>query len=91
MRFTFFLLFGFSTCLLNAQILSERERATLKDEILTGRFDNLLPQLMDSTEIDMWLVISREYNEDPVMRTMLPATWLMQDEEPYLSFTEIKN
>jgi Xaa-Pro aminopeptidase len=24
---------------------------------------------------DMWVVISREYNEDPVIRTLLPATW----------------
>ena len=59
-----------------AQILSERDRATFKDEILADRFDNLLPQLMDRADIDMWLVISREYNEDPVMRTMLPALWL---------------
>ncbi len=32
--------------------------------------------LMDRADMDMWLVISREYNEDPVMRTMLPAKWL---------------
>ncbi|MBL4663316.1 MAG: M24 family metallopeptidase [Flavobacteriaceae bacterium] len=61
---------------LNAQILSERGRATLKDEILEDRFETLLPKLMDDTGIDMWLVIAREYNEDPIMRTMLPATWL---------------
>ena len=61
---------------LNAQILPERDRAILKDEILEDRFEKLLPQLMDNTGIDMWLVIAREYNEDPVMRTMLPATWL---------------
>jgi hypothetical protein len=59
-----------------SQILSERDRATLKDEILEERFNTLLPQLMDKADIDMWLVISREYNEDPVMRTMLPSTWL---------------
>ena len=59
-----------------SQILSERDRATVKDEILEERFNILLPQLMDKAEIDMWLVISREYNEDPVMRTMLPSTWL---------------
>jgi Xaa-Pro aminopeptidase len=59
-----------------SQILSERDRATLKDEILAERFNILLPQLMDRAEIDMWLVISREYNEDPVMKTMLPSTWL---------------
>jgi Xaa-Pro aminopeptidase len=57
-------------------ILDERDRATLKDEILEDRFINLLPQLMDASEIDMWLLISREYNEDPVLKTMLPATWL---------------
>ena len=61
---------------LSAQILPERDRAILKDEILEDRFEKLLPQLMDDAGIDMWLVIAREYNEDPVMRTMLPATWL---------------
>jgi Xaa-Pro aminopeptidase len=48
----------------------------MRDEILADRFNNLLPDLMDDTNIDMWLVIAREYNEDPVMRTMLPAKWL---------------
>lgn len=57
-------------------ILKENERAALKDELLEDRFTNLLPQLMDKSEIDMWLLISREYNEDPVLKTMLPATWL---------------
>ena len=59
-----------------AQILPEKERALLKDEILEDRFKNLLPGLMEDANIDMWLLISREYNEDPVLKTMLPATWL---------------
>jgi len=58
------------------QILPEKERARIVDEILADRFNNLLPNLMDRTEIDMWILISREYNEDPVLKTMLPATWL---------------
>lgn len=58
------------------QILPEIERATVIDEILAERFNELLPKLMDQTNIDMWVVISREYNEDPVLKTMLPATWL---------------
>ncbi len=58
------------------QILPEEERAQVIDEILADRFDNLLPVLMDQSDIDMWIVISREYNEDPVLRTMLPSTWL---------------
>lgn len=57
-------------------ILPEVDRARVVDEILAERFNNLLPQLMDQADIDMWVVISREYNEDPILRTMLPATWL---------------
>lgn len=70
------LLAGFLSLSLQSQILTEFERAQMKDEMLNDRFDNLLPDLMDRADIDMWLVISREYNEDPVMRTMLPSTWL---------------
>ncbi len=57
-------------------ILSEKERAIVEDELLEDRFQNLLPKLMDEAELDMWLLISREYNEDPILKTMLPATWL---------------
>ena len=57
-------------------ILPEKDRALLKDDLLEDRLSNLLPTLMDDTEIDMWLLISREYNEDPVLKTLLPATWL---------------
>lgn len=57
-------------------ILNEKDRAALKDELLEDRFSNLLPELMDKVDLDMWLLISREYNEDPILKTMLPATWL---------------
>ena len=57
-------------------LLDARKRAELVDEILEDRIDNLLPTLMDRAEIDMWILISREYNEDPVMKTMLPSSWL---------------
>ena len=56
--------------------MPEKERARVVDEILETRFNKLLPNLMDKTGIDMWILISREYNEDPVLKTMLPATWL---------------
>jgi Xaa-Pro aminopeptidase len=69
-----FLLIAF--CVHGQQILPERERAQLVDEVLRDRLNNLLPKLMDRTGIDMWILISREYNEDPVLKTMLPATWL---------------
>lgn len=61
---------------LQAQILSERNRADVKDALLENRFQTVLPKLMDDTGLDMWLIIGREYNEDPVLKTMLPAKWL---------------
>ena len=61
---------------INAQILPERDRAQLVDKILAERFDKVLPDLMYRNDIDMWVIIGREYNEDPILRTMLPATWL---------------
>ncbi|WP_299683699.1 M24 family metallopeptidase [uncultured Dokdonia sp.] len=67
------LLFSLSV---TSQVVSERERALIVDEILEDRFNTLLPELMDRAVIDMWVLISREYNEDPVLKTMLPATWL---------------
>ena len=57
-------------------ILPERDRARVVDELLEDRFTNLLPQLMRREGLDMWVIISREYNEDPVLKTMLPSTWL---------------
>lgn len=57
-------------------ILDEQARARVVNEVLEDRFNNLLPQLMRREGIDMWVLISREYNEDPVMKTMLPAEWL---------------
>ncbi len=76
MKYILFVVLLFTFHIASSQILSERERAALKDDLLEDRFQNLLPQLMDDTNIDMWLIISREYNEDPVMKTMLPANWL---------------
>jgi len=57
-------------------VLPAHERARVIDDILEDRLDNLLPTLMRREGIDMWVIISREYNEDPVMKTMLPSTWL---------------
>ncbi len=90
MRKILFFLF-LATLTSTAQILTERERAQLKDKILADRFNILLPELMDRADIDMWLVISREYNEDPVIRTMLPALWLNARRRTILVFYRNKN
>tara|TARA_B100001142_G_scaffold39525_1_gene34979 strand:+ start:423 stop:1757 length:1335 start_codon:yes stop_codon:yes gene_type:complete len=61
---------------LKSRVLSMKERAVLRDQFLDDRFKSVLPKIMERTEIDMWIIIAREYNEDPVLRTMLPANWL---------------
>lgn len=71
-----FLFFISATSVLKGQILSEKERAERYDALLNERIHEVLPGLMDRHDMDMWLLISREYNEDPILRTMLPATWL---------------
>jgi Xaa-Pro aminopeptidase len=57
-------------------ILPMRERAIVEDRILEERIKDVLPVLMRRENIDLWLIIGEEYNEDPVLKTMLPATWL---------------
>ena len=53
-------------------ILPERERAEVMNEILEWRLDNIVPDLMRREGIDMWIIICREYNEDPVYMSMVP-------------------
>ena len=57
-------------------VLPLEERARVIDQILAERMRTVLPALMRRTGVDLWVIISREYNEDPVLKTMLPATWL---------------
>jgi|TARA_B110000495_G_C23032026_1_gene614955 hypothetical protein len=57
-------------------ILSLKDRAEFINELQQDRFNNLLPSLMKKTSIDMWVLITREYNEDPIIKTMLPPKWL---------------
>ena len=76
MRTLFIIACLFCSLNTNSQVLSDREQSRVVDEILTERFNTLLPMLMERTGIDMWVIIAREYNEDPVLKTMLPSTWL---------------
>lgn len=70
----FFLQYGLQAQ--QSAILPMEERAQLIDEVLEERIQKLLPELMERAGIDMWVLISREYNEDPVLKTFLPSTWL---------------
>ncbi|HEX2831948.1 MAG TPA: M24 family metallopeptidase [Thermoanaerobaculia bacterium] len=53
-------------------VLPERQRPAAVNAMLKDRLDNLLPQLMRETGTDLWVVINREYAEDPVYLTLVP-------------------
>src|SRR5215467_9659117 len=57
---------------LRARILPLRARAVVRNDWLRQRLDTLLPALMAREGFDMWIVEAREYNEDPVIMTLLP-------------------
>ena len=66
----------FVTNIYAQDILPLKERAEFINKLQKDRLNKLLPQLMEKTGIDMWVLIAREYNEDPIIKTMLPPTWL---------------
>ena len=55
--------------------LDMQQRAEVVDAWLEERVETVLPEVMRRAGVDMWLVMAREYNEDPVIKTLLPATW----------------
>jgi Xaa-Pro aminopeptidase len=63
-----------------------RAQADVRDRWLTQRLLDVLPGLMDRAGIELWVVVGREYNEDPVLATMLPATWLSARRRTILLF-----
>ena len=57
-------------------ILPLREQAAVIDGWLETRLERVAPMVMRREGVDMWIIAAREYNEDPVIETMLPATWM---------------
>jgi peptidase M24-like protein len=53
-------------------VLTPRDRVAPENRMLQERLDTLLPPLMQEADLDLWLVIAREYAEDPVYFTLVP-------------------
>ena len=53
---------------------SLREQAAVEQDWLRYRLDSVLPRLMRQYHVAMWVVPMREYNEDPVFRSLVSAT-----------------
>ena len=86
-----YLFFFISQTLISQDILPLRDRAHIIDAIQKDRIQNLLPKLMQEQNLDLWVLITREYNEDPVVKTLLPPTWLNARRRTILVFSKTKN
>lgn len=64
-----------------------REQARLQQEWLKARLEKSLPALMRKHGAQMWLVICREYNEDPVFYSLVsPTTFAARRRTIYVFF-----
>ena len=70
------------------KILTHRQQAVLVKGFIEKRFETLLPRLMREAGIDMWVIVSREYNDDPVFRSMAPLTTYSSRRRTILVFVD---
>jgi Xaa-Pro aminopeptidase len=71
-----------------ARPVALRAQAERHDATVRARLDRLVPTLMRREGLDAWVLVAREYAEDPVVRTMLPATWLSARRRTILVFLD---
>ena len=53
-------------------VVAFADRPEVENRLLEERLELLLPRLMREQGIDLWLVIAREYNDDPVFLSLVP-------------------
>jgi Xaa-Pro aminopeptidase len=70
------------------RVLTHRQQAPLVKRWIQKRFETLLPALMQREKFDMWIIVSREYNDDPVFRSMAPLTTYSSRRRTILVFHE---
>ncbi len=70
----------------SSKILPLRRQAAVRDSWLKARLQTILPEVMRSEGIDMWIIVAREYNEDPVLFSLMPATMMSARRRTILVF-----
>lgn len=70
----------------SAKILPLRRQTEVVNGWLRERLRTVLPEVMRREGFDMWLVVAREYNEDPVLMSLLPAPMMSARRRTILVF-----
>ncbi|ASG65496.1 Xaa-Pro aminopeptidase [Idiomarina piscisalsi] len=73
------------------QVIPHRDRVSPVNEMTINRLDQLLPELMKEAGLDMWLVINREYAEDPVYFTLVPQPTFAARRTTMLVFNRLES
>ncbi|MCW5963253.1 MAG: M24 family metallopeptidase [Bryobacterales bacterium] len=64
-----------------------REQAAMQQQWLEARLNRVLPSLMRKHGVEMWLIICREYNEDPAFWSVVsPTTFAARRRTMYVFF-----
>ncbi|MFK7802268.1 MAG: M24 family metallopeptidase [Anaerolineae bacterium] len=69
------------------EILPLRDQARIRNQWLHKRFEHILPAIMNRENIDLWIIICREYNEDPVIMSLLPEPSMSARRRTILAFS----
>jgi Xaa-Pro aminopeptidase len=68
------------------KILPLRQRAEVQNAWLMERLETVLPEVMEREGFDMWIVVAREANEDPVYFSLAPEPALYARRRTILLF-----
>ncbi|MBA2667028.1 MAG: aminopeptidase P family protein [Trueperaceae bacterium] len=68
------------------KIVPLRRRTEITNGWLGERLRSVLPEVMRREGIDLWIVVAREYNEDPVLFSLLPAPMMSARRRTILVF-----
>ena len=69
-----------------SKVLSLRRQAEVTNGWLATRLRTVLPEVMRREGFDLWIVVAREYNEDPVLMSLLPAPMMSARRRTILVF-----
>lgn len=76
---------------LKGKIYSYREQEKIVNQWLKKRLDVILPKVMKRSGIDLWVVACREYNEDPVFLSLVPASMMSARRTSILVFHQLED
>ncbi|NCB02722.1 MAG: M24 family metallopeptidase, partial [Spirochaetia bacterium] len=66
-----------------------QEISALQDEILVDRLEITLPSVMKECGVEMWIVLGDEYNEGPVVRSLLPSSFFHARKTSLFVFAQV--